>query len=359
MLHDMLEAVQLAASRVRERADGTPDAILVSRTIAAAANDLRTLNIAIRHQIVLGQGEALGRNLFRVLDDPLWQGPGRVIVGASVADDLHPLLAAALTELCGWLAGNHQRLWVQAKGDLRRPETADAAATHLCRWILAQARAGAGDEPSITPGQLQQFLTSGGHSAGAIERLVDATHSGGRCDDIIEVGAGVGLTSWLLAADERRAVRRVMLVDPMRRHELAAQQLWGSFVAGRDDRRALLARIPSYRYPFEEPADIILLCQTVFTVPREQREAFFARCWNALRPGGIVIVNEVVVDDVAPPDPGARRGAPGRNELAALLAPLGEPCLYREVSGWRRAEDPLSVPAREYYSSSFIVLRRD
>ncbi len=357
ILREAFSAAPFAAW-MRDRADRSAGAILLSRTANAAANDLTRLSLAVRSQIVLAHPDAQSRILFRVLDDPLWQMPGRVVVGASICEELHPLLAAALTELCDRTVGERSRLWVHAQGDLQRPEPASVTAVHLCRWILAQARAGAGDDTSITLAELQQCLTGGGHRAGALERLLDTVLPDRPCTDIVEVGGGLGLSSWLIAADERRGVRQVMLVDPNRRHELAAQQLWGSFTAGGDERCAFLARIPAYRFPFDLEADIVLLCQTVYAVPPDQREAFFARCWKALKPGGLLIINEFVVAD-NPGEGGNPVNIPRRDELISLLARFAEPHLFREAFGWSRAEDPLAVPAQEYYSSSFIVLHRD
>ena len=176
---------------------------------------------------------------------------------------------------------------------------------------------------------------------------------------IVEIGNGIGLASWLIAADERRGVRQVMLVDPNRRHELAAQQLWGSFGAAGDDRCAFLAKVPAYRFAFNVEADVVLLCQTVFAVPPDLREAFFARCWDALKPGGLLVINEVVADDDRGDGADDPVNIPRRDAFVALLSRFATPSLYREAFGWSRAEDPLDVPAREYYASSFLVLRRD
>jgi predicted O-methyltransferase YrrM len=357
ILRQALGAAPLGAW-MRDRTDRRAGAILLSRTANAAANDLTRLSLAIRKQIVLASPDAQSSILFRVIDDPLWQEPGRIVVGASISEELHPLLGAALTELCDWTAGDRARLWVQSEGDLRRPQAASATAEHLCRWILAQARGTGGAEPSTTLVELQQCLTSGGHRAGAFERLLDTVLSDRSCASIVEVGGALGLPSWLIAADERRGVRRVTLVDPNRRHELALQQLWGSFTSGGEERCAFLAKIPAYRFAFDSEADIVLLCQAVFSVPPEQRAAFFERCWRALKPGGVLIINEVVAADDA--DAGAASiNIPRRDALIALLSRFAEPRLFREAFGWSRAEDPLAVPAQDYFSSSFIVLCRD
>ncbi|MEI9929568.1 MAG: class I SAM-dependent methyltransferase [Rhizomicrobium sp.] len=46
------------------------------------------------------------------------------------------------------------------------------------------------------------------------------------------------------------------------------------------------------RFAFPEAVDLAIACQSLFYIPPEELSGVIERVWNALRPGGLFVVNE-------------------------------------------------------------------
>ncbi len=254
-------------------------------------------------------GDDRPQNFFDVLDDAeIWEPRSPIVIGASVAQGLHPVLVDALAGLV--LQQSRNRVRLQRATGWTGAGPISPTARHLAGWIENRARdVGAEDagDLSIQAEELSYFLASSGWRARGLSRTLDAARQQHECLDIVDIGGAFGLIPWLIAAEPLRRVRHVTVVDPNTRYYPAAESLWP---AGRHPGEAAAFRIvptTADRYRIDREADLVLICQTMHHVPAPARLDVLRRSWDALKPGGLLAINEVIVDDDAPDDEIVRR----------------------------------------------------
>jgi hypothetical protein len=159
---------------------------------------------------------------------------------------------------------------------------------------------------------------------------------------------------WLIAADSGKPIERAIVIDPLERYAPVMQRLWNStegFSTVAEWKQTL-----SENYFYDQEADVVLFCHVLFRLPRHQRRLVLERAWNALAPGGLLLVNETVTNLTAEPASG-----PDLIEITRLVEYMTwneAPKLYRMETGWSEAENPLTRPAVEYGSSSIVVAKK-
>lgn len=284
--------------------------------------------------------------------------PGRreapeIILGRSITENMHPLFVAALHEFAHGLSGRAQIAFdCHAATGFSSDIVARLAQWLKAEWSLAAAGPKAGE---MSAQELTYFIVSGAQRALALKQVI-ATAAEREPASILDVGAGIGFISFLAALSGKAPVQHACAVDVARKYKAPAERLW--------------AAAPEIAFAFEpsgaetfQPAhtyDVVLICQCIFRFPASQRAEIFKRLMEALSPGGLLIINEILRSgEGSDEDWNAKYpSCVPQSELLAGLAPLGTPELYLRSSGWKDPVDPSPVSAREWASNSFLVLRR-
>ncbi len=302
-------------------------------------------------------------NLFHAFDDEeIWQSRSPIVVGASVTEGSHPIMADALIAALQRKIGNLGGIRKQSESGSLAASPVSKAAEWLGSWIIAQAdkaRFAEGDGTPLSIEELQYFVASSGWRAFALAKTLDTIIPNRHLAEIVDIGGGPGVISWLFAAAQERQPTQVTIVDPNPRYQKAAFELWSYFdqLRGKNAFRIVSETAGNYRANAE--VDLFLMCQTLYNIDISARQRLLERCWESLKPGGLLVINEVVLDDDASDAEAVRRAyrqSPRRGELIRLLSQFGEPKLYRGFSNWSRPENPLALPAREYGSDNFLVI---
>lgn len=98
-----------------------------------------------------------------------------------------------------------------------------------------------------------------------------------------------------------------------------------------------------------------MMCQCLLHVPRDQRRAVLVRAWQALNPGGVLLVNERLRDVSTP---GSERGdLVHRDELMSIMP--GAPRVFSRRTDWTKPEDLRQVNAKSLGYSGIVVSARD
>ena len=166
--------MQTAASWAGSAAPRLSQTILVSRNEDQVGFDVAKGWGRPRLSLVLQGGAFDGddrpQNFFDVLDDgEIWEPRSPVVIGASVAQGLHPVLVDALAGLVLQRGGNRSGFGYSGDG-LTDAGPISSAACHLAGWIGDRARdVGAKDtgDLSIQAEELPYFLASSGWRARA------------------------------------------------------------------------------------------------------------------------------------------------------------------------------------------------
>ncbi len=276
-----------------------------------------------------------------------------IIIGQSITANMHPLLVAALREIASVLSGGARIICdCPATEELSKDHVSRMAEWLKAEWGLAAAGPGAGE---MSAQELTYFIVSGGQRALALRHIL-STVSDQQPASILDIGAGIGFMSFLTALRGKAPMHHAGVVDVARKYKTPAERLWA--VASEIEFEFELASAETYRPRRSfEPG---LICQRIFRFSAGQHAEIFRHLMEALTPGGLLIINEIVRSD---------RGADGdwdalypscvpKSELLESLAPLGLAQLYLRDSGWKVAIDPASVSARQWASNSLLVLRR-
>lgn len=342
-------AIREAAARLRP----LPVATLVSRLGGRIATDALTGGVRSDASIVLQRADtAAGEQDFLALiaDSTPW--PARdVVFGSSITRDLHPVVVEAMARIVrDCLPG---RMRVLDGRDAARAEIADAGpmAAHLAEWIVKRARAARDGDPSLTPEELSYFIASSGLRVRGIANLIEAMGPP-EVETIVDHGAGIALMPWLLASGPKK-IAHAVLVEPTGRYFEPMQELWSR---PGDLPRWERAATVSEEFRYAGPADVIMFCQTLVRIDPERRAQVLNQAWNALRPGGLLLVNEILTDDEASSDDKVR--LVNRADLVATMSWRGPPDLFRADGEWRRAEDPLLPSVKEIGSTGIVAARK-
>ncbi len=343
-------------------AGAAPGATLISRNDAQVDADISLGLGRPRRSLVLQGGQVDiddgPANLFDVIDDKdIWNAAAPVIVGASVTEGLHPAMAAAVVAIAARQTGKPRQVRAQHGRRLAAPGPTPPSARRLGDWLIERGRAA--DGPPLPAQELQYFVASGGWRALALSKTLDAARPERAFPEIIDVGGGIGLIAWLLATEGPREVQRVTIIDPNPHYRELAADLWSRGEHGAFNERLRIGQTTADLYRAGREVDLVLMCQTIYNIAREARPSVLERCWETLKPGGLLAINEIVLDDDASDAEATRRAhrqSPRRAEMIALLSRFGAPQLFRAHSDWGRAEDPRTVAARDCGSDSFLVV---
>jgi hypothetical protein len=235
--------------------------------------------------------------------------------------------------------------------DLTNSEQPDAEqgllspSRHFAQWLTQTVRSP--ELAALLPREeLEHFLASTGYRTKGILALQSCLPGGGT---LIDHGTSFGLMPWLIAVDATEPPDHVVMIDPLARYESALQRLW----TGPKLPSNQFVQSSSENYYYDRGADLILFCHTLFRIPRNEWQSVLERAWNALNPGGALVVNETLSDKHLS-STGIELSA-----ISSLLDGFDRDCvtLYRPETRWSVPENPLTT-AGARGSSCFLVTRK-
>ena len=306
-------------------------------------------------------------NLFSLLANAeLWRGVTAAIVGRSLEGKFDSCLLEALAVAASRSAGRNLDIWrlSSSKRAASAWHLANTLSSHglaLGDWLSSEAMAGGEHDPGEEPvscDDLEYFFGSGGYRASALLATLRANYAGRQFRDVVDLGAGIGFISCLVAQQDEFGVRHTILVEPQPVRVAQGTRLWTS--GGRRHVEDFeFTRTSTQKFPLSEPVDLAIACQSLFYIPPEELPDVIRRVWNALRPGGLFVINEHLSDD-ASGENRSHRAHPilQRERLVALLATYAHPSVYRRRDSWARARDPGKISAAELSTDSFLVLEK-
>jgi 2-polyprenyl-3-methyl-5-hydroxy-6-metoxy-1,4-benzoquinol methylase len=307
--------------------------------------DAIRLGVWPRKTLVLQPSGKLGGTPFvrAAADALLWPANVESRIGRSVVGNIHPVALAAVAEICARRTNRPS-----PEGSASETDRQSKAAAHLADWLLAYASHQAKGFPSEK--QISYLFTSGGHRARAIGTML---RSIGKTTlaHIVDVGTGVGLIPWLLCTESEES-RSVELHEPGKNRRAALDRLW-SHCAPTQNYTITHARAETVA--FSQPTDLVMFCQCLFHIDQAERRTVLDRAWQALKPGGVLLVNEM------PKEAGLYDPTHDlllrRDEIVALMP--GRSQLFLSRTGWRTPHDPSTGSARALGATGLFVSLRD
>jgi hypothetical protein len=364
----MTTPLEFFRTKVQSARDAFTPLTLISRHESQVKRASLALGRPPRLNLVLRGGDkhiepGATTNLLQVLgDDEIWRRR-RIVMDTSITDELHPVAANAVVQLVQESTmGSAVKL--KKRRTRKNVDEVSADSKHLAAWIANRVRESDVhfEYAPVMAEELEYFLGSSAQRARRLATVLERTVGDRKLPEIVDIGGGIGLIPWLIATDPSRGVERVTVVDPSVRYAYPWDQLWLPFKMKHGPDSAIFAAVNAEAFEFRRPVDLILSCQSIYNLPRHLRGAIFRRGWDALRPGGILAINEIVVSDDLPDAEIAKIAhsqSPRRSEILALCKTFGRPHLYRSATGFKLAEDPENVPAREWGSDNFLVIQHD
>jgi hypothetical protein len=276
----------------------------------------------------------------------------QVVLGASIAKELPPTLVSALAILSEELCQSSEPV-VSGKDEKLAPSERTERGATLASWISNVVQEKADPSQIVPPGELAYFIASTGYRTVGVLALME--RYGIRLDSVIvDHGSCCGLMPWLVAADYCHAPKQIVMIEPLTRYRNATANLWTS--AGNCGPEHESVEGISEEYSYSEPPNVVIFSHTLFRIPRGARQAVLDRAWEALRPGGILLINETTVDAGDPTSSGP--DLPRLDQLISAMRWTEEPEIFRPESRWKSAESVRAVSSSKLGSASFIVAHK-
>jgi hypothetical protein len=238
--------------------------------------------------------------------------------------------------------------------DLRR--TAGEPWLAMVRVLLdLLSRVRSGELPSFKESELI-YLFHGGARRGYICNLVVGRllePSAGRYA-MIDHGAALGLVSSNMALlNPSIASIRAVEFSPkfVAQGPVVARSVFG-------DGRVDFVCSSAEDYEYDATYDIIGFVHMLFRVPVAQRGAVLDRAWERVRPGGLVLINELVSSPAA----GATQYATPlmtRKELSDFLWRFGEPQLFTGSTNWSEPEPLDDFDLSKWSGDHIVTVRKE
>lgn len=250
-----------------------------------------------------------------------------------------------------------EALCANATSDGGCPTVVSDEAKGLGKWLASEvlgASVQEGNTPEVSEKELAYFVASGSYRAYALKKVLRRFMDSTTFRTMTDVGAGIGLISWLVAADPQFDVGVVTLVEPLARYDAATRRLWGLRAAATAVHQT---RSKAEEYISAEAQDLFIFCHCLFRMVPEHRRGVMRNAWEALRPGGLLVVNEVVQRPSigANSTPGVALTLP---ELLELFHDFREPDVFVRRDGWSTPHDTMAITAAELGSDSFFVVMK-
>jgi SAM-dependent methyltransferase len=348
-------------------------AILLSKTDVTARRDFLDLpDGAVVHLCTTLSGGAdtieLGEltNFFALLARAKsWDDITAVIVGRSLEKKFDRCVLDSLAAAASRSAGRSLDVYRQSSSGnaplVKIAESVSPESLTLGNWLSCEAMASSEHDPNkkyVSVKDLEYLIGSGGYRAGALIATLRKNYAGREFRDVIDLGAGIGFISCLVALQREFGVRRTVLVEPQSVRVAQGERLWTSS-GKRPTEDFEFVQQTTQKFIFQNPADLAIVCQSLFHVPAEELPAVIERTWNGLRPGGLLVINEHLTDELS--EVKARKFSDPilqRERLIALLAAHAPPCVYQRRDRWTCARDPTEITAAELFSDSFLVVEK-
>jgi hypothetical protein len=323
---------------------------IVSATVGDVQADARYADVAARlgSALVVEGGEDPGKTTQLAMGDFLdyvstrdgARGEGSIVIGRSVGR-YGPLVAGAIASLVCSRTG-------------QSPSPSPAAG--LAAWILNSLdRQREGKKQGGRPlerKELSYFLFSSSRRSQVLKRILDEFFGGGDIACLVDHGAGIGMVplSANFACDN--IIRRVVCSEIRHDFVIIGSSLW-KVLGCEGVLEYQECSAVDFAYPDE--VSVVLFAQMLFRIPPEHRQAVIASAWQALAPGGLLIINELMDRDQST----ASSPIVTSRELLGYLPSARESRVFWGGSGAKSNVRLQGADAGVFRrSDNFIVLRR-
>ena len=113
---------------------------------------------------------------------------------------------------------------------------------------------------------------------------------------MIDHGAGIGMMSLCVYQASSGRIKRVVCSEAKRAFVANGRRLWGALGCG-DAVEYQEGSALDFAYPGQ--VGVVLVSQMLYRIPPAKRRDFIARAWEALEPGGALLINELTDRDPA------------------------------------------------------------
>ena len=161
----------------------------------------------------------------------------------------------------------------------------------LASWLREQWCSYPSTPHALSHHELLYFATSSSRRADRINEILPASTAASQGGTIVDHGAGIGFLALCLALDQPKRFARVIAYEPNDRYVALGRDLWTRMGCG-DRLEYHLAAATEVVYP--DDTDVVLFAQMLFLIDADQRQDMLTRAWAALRPGGHMVINEIM-----------------------------------------------------------------
>lgn len=323
---------------------------MVFATASDVQADVRYADVAaasVRALVVEGgestgsQGQLATSNLFDYLSSP---------------DSARQEAAALL----GKSVGRYGPLVVGAIETLVRPAAARSVSASppakLAMWMLDNLNANVeGKQPDLKRldrKELSYFMFSSSQRSQVMKRIVDRFLGAQDIPCFVDHGAGIGMVPLCTHFACSNAIKHVVCSEVKHDYVIIGTNLWQSLGF-----ESLLEYQECSATKFAYPAEvsIVLFAQMLYRIPPQQRHAVIASAWQALAPGGLLIINELMDRDQST----ATNPLLTSRELLGYLPAARESCLFWGGSDPQSVVRLQNADAKMFKrSDNFIVLSK-
>lgn len=138
----------------------------------------------------------------------------------------------------------------------------------------------------------QSYYVNGISYKATLLKHIARTHLPDRASPaLIDFGGGYGLLMAEMALDPEFKVRKVVVQDIQEQNRVMALHLFSQFDE-RLDGRFFFSSGRAEAFRFTEAFDMISFVGSLLYVPKDLRLGLLERCWDALMPGGVLVIHE-------------------------------------------------------------------
>jgi len=209
--------------------------------------------------------------------------------------------------------------------------------------------------PNFSPAEYVYLFHGGARRGFGATRAAASALDGMRNGSVVEHGAALGMVSmfWLLL--EPRLSRSTAV-------EIAPKYSEPGHAAA----RAILPRSKSFEhrngsieaFSYETRPDVVTFVHSLYRLARPDRAAAVARAWEALAPGGILLINETI-QTAGSQDAKLTQTNLGFAEMIELFAPLGRPALYVPSDLWAQPAELQTADPGRWSADHVIIMKKD
>jgi len=267
--------------------------------VCATVNDIQAdvkyagMPVAPRRVVVVEVGESAPERLGESVVTPLFDFMSASLVGAQSS----PIVMGRSIGRYGPLVGG--AVESLARRTDRASLTSSGAEQRLAEWMVQNLggnnkETAQGGVPTLQRKELSYFMFSSSQRALIMKRIIDRFLSAQSISCLVDHGAGIGIIPLCanFACDGR--IKRVVCSEVKHAFAVIGTHLWRD-VGYEGVIEYQEGSVTDFVYPNQ--VAVVLLAQMCYRIAPEQRGTVIQAAWQALLPGGLLVINEMMDRD--------------------------------------------------------------